>query len=65
VTTPTDPPGLSQYDHLPALDAVRLAWMNPGRDPEWHRRMQEEVRRAMPVLARALDRMADEHRQTY
>jgi hypothetical protein len=44
VKTPTDPPGLSQFDHLPPLDAVLLAWMVPGRDPQWHARAQQEVR---------------------
>jgi hypothetical protein len=56
MTTPTTPEGLRQYDHLPWPEAARLAWAEPGNDPEWHRLQREEVRRRMPLLARALDR---------
>lgn len=41
-------------------EAVRKAWTDPGSHPEWHRRMTVEVRRSMPVLAAALDRLAAE-----
>jgi hypothetical protein len=57
MTTPTTPEGLRQYDHLPAVEAVLLAWTDPGTHPAWHRDRQAELRRAMPVLARALDRL--------
>ncbi len=60
MTTPTTPDGLRQYDHLPAAEAARLAWTSPGYHSGWHRQMQDRVRAAMPVLARALDRLADE-----
>lgn len=54
--TPTTPDGLRQYDHLSPLEAAHRAWTDAGANPDWHRHMQDEVRRAMPVLARALDR---------
>ncbi len=60
MTTPTTPDGLRHYDHLPAAEAIRLAWTSPGRNPDWHRKMQDTVRAAMPVLARALDRLAED-----
>ena len=50
------------YDRLAAVDAVTAAWTRPGPNPEYHRRMQAEVRQSMPVLARALDRLARERR---
>ena len=38
--------------------AIMAAWMNPGPQPGYHRAMQAEVHRAMPVLAAALERAA-------
>lgn len=35
--------------------AIMAAWMNPGPQPGYHRAMQAEVHRTMPVLAAALD----------
>lgn len=58
---PAMPGGLWQYDDLPALDAVLAAWTRPGRSPRYHRAMQAEARAAMPVLARALDRLEREN----
>ena len=58
--TPTTEDGLQQFDHLPPAEAVRLAWTVEGISPGHHRRMQNEVRGRMPVLARALDRLARE-----
>jgi len=49
--------GLHQYDHLPAAEAARRAWTHYGVRPVWHLLAQETVRNAMPVLARALDRL--------
>lgn len=57
--TPVTEEGLSQFDDLPAAIAVALCWSEPGENPRWHRKMQEEVRDRMPVLARALDRLTD------
>ncbi|MQB01956.1 MAG: hypothetical protein GEU78_17095 [Actinobacteria bacterium] len=51
MTTPTTPPELRQYDHLPAVEAVVRAWTEPGG---FH----------MPTLARALDRLAAETEDT-
>lgn len=56
--TPTTPRGRAAYDHLPPLEAIVKAWTEPGPSPYWHRTAQDQVRRAMPVLARALDRAA-------
>lgn len=36
--------------------AIMAAWMNPGPQPRYHRAMQREVHKAMPVLAVALER---------
>lgn len=36
--------------------AIMAAWMNPGPQPRYHRAMQREVHKAMPVLAAALER---------
>jgi hypothetical protein len=47
------------YDNLPPEQAVLKAWTRPGPRPDWHRKMQDEVRKVMPLLARALDRMSD------
>ena len=60
--TPSTPRGRSAYDHLPPLDAIVKAWTVPGPHPDWHRRAQNEVRRAMPTLARALDEAAKQRR---
>lgn len=60
--TPATRTGMRQYDHLPALDAVIAAWVKPGRSPRYHRAKQAELRATMPVLARALDRLASDPR---
>jgi len=51
---------LTQYDDIPSGAAVLMAWSEPGDFPRYHKKMQEEVRKNMPVLARALDRMVKE-----
>lgn len=51
------------YDHLPALEAALQAWTNPGPDPFYHGAMKGNVRLTMPLLARALDRAAQERKQ--
>lgn len=58
--TPTTPDGLCRYDRLPPAEAARRAWTEPGPNPDWHRQMQDEVRRRMPLLVRALERMGGE-----
>lgn len=57
--TPVTEEGLKQFDQLPSAMAVLLAWSDAGNNPRHHRKMQDEVRSKMPVLARALDRMVD------
>lgn len=47
------------YDHLHPVDAVLCAWTVPGPVPAYHAAMQQQVRDAMPLLARALDRAAN------
>lgn len=51
--------GLTQYDDFAPGEAVYLAWTENGDFPRWHSKMQDEVRKNMPVLARALDRMVE------
>lgn len=58
-STPVTEEGLQQYDGLPPGGAILLAWTDPGENPRWHRKMQDQVREQMPVLARALDRFVD------
>lgn len=57
--TPVTEEGLKQYDDFAPGEAVYLAWSEPGNTPRWHGLMQEEVRKNMPVLARALDRLVE------
>ena len=59
--TPTDPRRARDLASrgTPA-QAVARAWTDPGPRPDWHRAAQDEVRRAMPTLAAALDRLAEE-----
>lgn len=51
--------GLKQYDDFAPGEAVYLAWSEAGDFPRWHGQMQDEVRKNMPVLARALDRLVE------
>lgn len=57
--TPVTDAGLKQYDDYAPGEAVILAWSEAGDHPRWHHQMQDEVRKNMPVLARALDRMVE------
>jgi len=61
--TPVTEDGLGQYDNLTAIEAVVKAWSEPGEFPTWHFRMQQIVRKTMPVLGRALDRITEETKQ--
>jgi hypothetical protein len=48
------------WDHLPPIEAVARAWMDPGPRHiygTWHRSAREEIAYLMPLLARALDRL--------
>jgi len=51
---------MALYDGLPSALAVANAWRDPGRNPIWHSARQADVRSGMPLLARALDRLADD-----
>jgi len=52
--------GLQRYDHLPPASAVIAAWSLTGPSPSTHEAGRAEVRRSMPALARALDRLVAE-----
>lgn len=60
IHTPATPEGLRKHDRLSAQESVVRAWGDPGRHPGWHEAAKGDVRRAMPLLARALDRLAKE-----
>ena len=61
--TPYTEDGLRRFDHLPAAEAVAAAWVWEGPQPDWHRQTQQ-VRDAMPVLARAIERLVASHDPT-
>lgn len=56
--TPVTHAGLRKYDDLPAALAAVQAWTVAGNEPGWDSRCKREARAALPVLARALDRLA-------
>lgn len=47
----------------PAAECAVKAWRDAGNNAEWHRLMQDEVRRAMPLVAYFLDVEAYGHPQ--
>ena len=49
-----------RYDHLEPLEAAALAWSSHGGNPQRHEMARNQVRDAMPLLARALDRLTAE-----
>lgn len=49
---------MSEQAYAENYAAIMAAWINPGPHPEYHRAMQAEVHRTMPVLAAALERAA-------
>lgn len=51
---------IQKFDGMVAEAAVLRSWMDPGRNPAYHDQMQQIVRESMPLLGRALDRMAEE-----
>lgn len=63
--TPTTPHGLEQFDHLPPGLAAEAAWNVAGPNPAWHEMAREQVRRDMPLLARALDRLTQERKDLW
>lgn len=50
---------ITVYDGLPPEVAVAKAWSEYGSRPKHHKEMQDELRKSMPLLARALDRLVD------
>lgn len=58
--TPVTDRGLRKLDGLSAVDAVVTAWADPGLHWRWHHMTRRVVRASMPLVARALDRMAEE-----
>ena len=55
--TPVTRKGLKQFDWMTPEQAALNAWTQVGGNPYWHDKMRTQVRDAMPLLARALDRM--------
>lgn len=62
--TPTTEAGLRKYDALSPKDAAVRAWVTPGVRPEWDAQAKRIVRDVCPLLARALDRMAKESKES-
>ena len=58
--TPVTAAGLRKYDHLPPAEAVLKAWNTAGSHPVWDEARKREMREQLPLVARALDRMAKE-----
>ena len=61
--TPVTPRGLRKFDHLPPAEAVIAAWTSTGSNPSWGEAAITETRAAMPLLARALDRMVRQQQE--
>ena len=61
--TPVTPRGLRKFDHLPPAEAVTAAWTSAGSNPSWGEAAIAETRAAMPLLARALDRMVRQRQE--
>jgi hypothetical protein len=51
------PEAIRMYDHLSPIEAILLAWTDPGPYPEWHTKMRRQVHALMPVLAHNLERL--------
>lgn len=54
---------LAMYDALPPEEAVVQAFTEPGRFPAYHNSRVAMLQREMPLLHRALVRLAAEHRK--
>ena len=61
--THVTPRGLRKFDHLPPAEAVIAAWTSTGSNPSWGEAAITETRAAMPLLARALDRMVRQQQE--
>lgn len=51
---------LQRYDDLPPVEALIKAWTNAGPHVVWHKENQRELRRHMPLVARAIDRIVED-----
>lgn len=54
------PKGIRKYDHLPPVEAIVQAWTIKGPQPQYHDFAKNAVARAMPLLARAIERLVKE-----
>lgn len=52
-----DPRILEKYDHLPPEQAIIRAWTDGDPSPRWHGLAMRDVHNAMPLLARAVERL--------
>lgn len=52
-----DPRSLEKYDHLPPEQAIIRAWTDGDPSPRWHALAIRDVDNAMPLLARAVERL--------
>lgn len=59
--TPFTEDDFQQARQQPALEAVVRAWTSPGTHPGWYANGVAQMRGAMPLLADALDRLAEQH----
>lgn len=54
------PKGIRKYDHLPPVEAIVQAWTIEGPQPLYHNAAKNAVAQAMPLLARAIERLVKE-----
>lgn len=55
--SPVTEEGLKMFDDIQAEYAIYLAWNDPGEHAYFHEIQKDKVRKAMPLLGRALDRL--------
>jgi len=60
VRTPISANAILKYDHLSPEEAIVAAWKEAGASPTWHRACKQEVADCMPLLARAVARLASQ-----
>ena len=60
--TPINYRALTELAKIPPVDAVVDAWTNAGENPHWHEVAKYQVRRCMPLLAEALELLAEEEK---
>lgn len=58
--TPVTPTARQAAHTLPPAEAAARAWSQRGAHRVWHEHCMREVRRLMPLLSDALDRLAEE-----